>query len=360
MIIRVCAFSDKGYLLADRIKDLLCSEIVEIKEKNSDADIDSWIKYSFDNRLPILFIGASGIAVRKIAPYVNDKLKDSPVIVMDEKGQYVIPILSGHMGGANDIARMIADRSGAVCVLTTGTDVEGLFAIDTFAKNYGFAITDRSKIVTVNSMILKGQELELSYDEDSITVSGLKLTFKPYILGVGCKKGIDASIIEKRVLEEIHNCDLCVDKYKYSLLANNEGTADDRSLSMIIRDKFAAIASIDLKAKEYGLNLFAHRNGIKLMTFSKDELNAVEGEFSQSAFVSEITGTDNVCERAAMAAAGAMKVNTIKVDNVDASAVAAGDGEIVLHKQGKDGVTVSIVKRKFDGAKWISDIYIRQ
>ena len=81
-----------------------------------------------------IFIGAAGIAVRYIAPFVKDKFTDSPVLVLDEKGDYVIPILSGHVGGAAALADEAAELLGAVAVHTTATDVQGKFAVDVFAK----------------------------------------------------------------------------------------------------------------------------------------------------------------------------------------------------------------------------------
>ena len=111
------------------IRDRLCLAPLPEKEKRSAWIGQYWGKEAF------LFIGASGIAVRLIAPWVKDKFTDSPVLVMDERAEYVIPLLSGHVGGAVEIAREIAGSVGAKPVITTATDVEQVFAVDVFAAD---------------------------------------------------------------------------------------------------------------------------------------------------------------------------------------------------------------------------------
>ena len=124
MILRVCTFTKQGDELSHQLFDTWEGMIVQMR---GDQSLEAWVRDCFAWHLPILFIGACGIAVRAIAPHVQDKLSDSAVLVMDEKGEFVIPILSGHAGGANSIARKIAARTGARPVITTATDVEGLF-----------------------------------------------------------------------------------------------------------------------------------------------------------------------------------------------------------------------------------------
>ena len=111
MVIRVCYFTEQGKQLFERISGEWEEIIPEIRQRTQ--VLEAWVEESFQRHLPILFIGACGIAVRSIAPFVRDKLEDSPVLVMDEKGEFVIPILSGHVGGANALAKMIAERPGA-------------------------------------------------------------------------------------------------------------------------------------------------------------------------------------------------------------------------------------------------------
>lgn len=107
----------------------------------------------------MLFVGAAGIAVRAIAPLVKDKLTDPAVLVMDEAGQFVIPILSGHVGGANELARLIAGLCQAVPVITTATDVNRVFAVDVFAAKNSLIIADREAARHVAMDLLEGREV---------------------------------------------------------------------------------------------------------------------------------------------------------------------------------------------------------
>ena len=92
----------------------------------------------------LIFIGAAGIAVRAIAPFLKEKDRDPAVLVMDEHAVHVVSLLSGHLGGGNDWCRQVALLTGAEPVITTATDLNGVFAVDLFARITGFLLKNGS------------------------------------------------------------------------------------------------------------------------------------------------------------------------------------------------------------------------
>ena len=112
----------------------------------------------------MIFVSAAGIAVRAIAPWVKDKMTDPPVVSVDEATRFVIPLLSGHVGGANELARRIADWLGAVPVITTATDVNGKFAVDLFAAAYHMKIMDRKEAKNISAAVLDGKKIGVFSD----------------------------------------------------------------------------------------------------------------------------------------------------------------------------------------------------
>ena len=99
----------------------------------------------------MVFVGAAGIAVRSIAPYVRDKRTDPAVLCVDELGRFVISLLSGHIGGANALAEELAEKLGAVPVVTTATDLHGKFSVDAWAAREGLAISSMGAANVVES-----------------------------------------------------------------------------------------------------------------------------------------------------------------------------------------------------------------
>ena len=109
----------------------------------------------FSSMDALIFVGACGIAVREIAPYVKSKKTDPAVVCIDEAGQFVIPLLSGHIGGANALAEKLAEKLDATAVVTTATDVRGKFAVDAWAARHGCAISDMGLAKAVSAAILE-------------------------------------------------------------------------------------------------------------------------------------------------------------------------------------------------------------
>ena len=241
-------------------------------------------------------------AVRMIAPFVSDKLSDSPEVVADEAGTFVIPLLSGHVGGANELAEQIAGQIGGIPVITTATDVNHTFSVDLFAKKCGLSIYNREGIAKVSAKILDGKtpDIVISSEKTDLEQGVLGLQPREYILGIGCRRG--------KSFEEL---DAFIQKW-----LDHAG---------IEKRLVRAAASIDLKKEEEGLLRWCMANRIPFLTYSAEELKQVKGDFQESSFVKEKTGVDNVCERAAMKAANE-------------------EGTFILRKQAENGMTIAIVK----------------
>ena len=300
-LIRVLYFTEGGRSLFESLREksgnfIFCDMPPEMSR-------DDYVKESFLLHIPFMIIGSCGIAVRLIAPYVKDKLYDPPVIVMDEGGYFVIPLLSGHYGGGYDIARELSKSLSAKLISTSASDVNNTFAIDVFAKRNGFFISDNDHelIKKVNSAALSGEKPDLNYLSDgTIEVMGLKLYPKTLCLGMGSKKG--------KSFEE--------------LKAYLNRFFDDEKL----RRELYAIGTVDLKAEEAGLLTLAAFYGAFFITYTKEELSAVTYDgLSKSDFVKETVGVDNVCERAAL--------------------LLSGGEELLLSKKAGDGITIASAKR---------------
>ena len=127
------AFTETGLALAKRLSAALPGSVARCGQDG--VSLAEWASAQFVQSDALIFVGAAGIAVRAIAPHCKSKTTDPAVVVVDECGRFAVPILSGHLGGANDLARAIAAVCGAVPVITTATDAHGIFAVDEWAKH---------------------------------------------------------------------------------------------------------------------------------------------------------------------------------------------------------------------------------
>ena len=300
MKLHAISFTKAGFSLSQKIS---CDSSVFIR----DVALSDWVKTHFKKGNCLIFIGAAGIAMRALAPFIKDKKEDPAVIVIDEKGSFVIPLLSGHIGGANETARLIAAKLGAQAVITTASDVNGLPAIDEFAARKGLIINsmELAKKFAVQ-MLEYSSDSAKEHEAPSFSVSihskndSLNLIPSCVILGAGCKKGRSAGEFEAflRKTLDFHKIDI-------------------RSIQKI--------ASIDLKKNENAFVSLAESLKVPFVTFSAGELNEISQKVTPSDFVSEITGTDNVCER---------------------SVFAAGAEELIVPKTSFNGMTLALGVKK--------------
>ena len=211
----------------------------------------------------IVFVGATGIAVRAAAPYLAGKAYDPAVVVIDEQGRFVIPLLSGHLGGANELAERLAEGLGATAVITTATDGRAVFAVDSWAKSHECVVFDPENIKYISGALLRGDTVGLRsafpvdglipahIDTKTAAESGFVIGFDTEVqpfphtlhlvprvisLGIGCRKGVSAGAVEQTVREALGRAGL-------PLTAVN------------------AVASIDIKKDEPGLVSFCAAHG---------------------------------------------------------------------------------------------------
>lgn len=306
----------------------------QIFSRLSDIVPRLWQEYSV-----LIFVMATGIVVRQIASLIEEKDRDPAVLVLDEAGKFVIPLLSGHLGGANAWAHQISEQLGALPVITTATDVRGMVAPDEYARRYGWKVEPIDHLPAVNRLLLEQKRLNvwasyplksehhtwvsdphyhfLSENEkdqanvliDAFPHSSLKadcLYLVPPILsvGVGCRRGVSSEVILERIR-------MAVEQLGASLKA------------------ISGIYSVDLKSDEVGLIEAAKYLRVPFQTYRADELQAVnlQEQLSRSNFVSEKIGVDGVCEAASL--------------------LGAKRGRLVLPKAKGQGVTVAISIENF-------------
>lgn len=346
----VISFTEKGLALSERIAEIPGWDSVKLytgwsgyrKKASTDPaggsvvplqeSVTDWAGRQMKEKRTILFVGACGIAVRAIAPFVADKLTDSPVLVMDEKGQYIIPVLSGHLGGANRIAMGIAADFPTKPVITTATDVNQCFAVDLFAQEHQLSVVNREGIAAVSAKALAGQKITVSCQTcqkldienmdqvpyppsrkvDVLITSekgefdaSLILRPREYVIGIGCRKDTDPRKLEAWIRKNLEEAGL-----------------EDKQIALL--------ASIDVKKEEEGLKLWAADRRIPFRTFTARELTEIPGDFTGSDFVKKQVGVDNVCERAALAGCGA-------------------GGQLIYKKHAGEGMTIAIARKSENG-----------
>ena len=149
------AFTAKGLALAQQLAQTCPGSVSRCGLGG--VTLAGWTAQQFAAADALVFVGAAGIAVRAIAPHCQSKATDPAVVVLDECGRFAVPLLSGHLGGANDLARRLAAACGAVPVITTATDANGLFAVDEWAKKQNCAVWETPRIKFVSGALLAGK-----------------------------------------------------------------------------------------------------------------------------------------------------------------------------------------------------------
>lgn len=333
----IICFSLTGWETGRRLKEGLESgkNTVTLEGKSRylpesiEESTGQWAGKRFSDSDAIIFVGACGIAVRSIAPYIQKKTKDPAVLVIDECGKFVISLLSGHLGGANALTLKAAEILKAEPVVTTATDLHNRFAVDVFAKKNGCAILNMKAAKEVSAALLAGKAVGFFSDfpwegelpkglvlcegtEENLPETGVSVSVyksrKPFketvsivppvvALGMGCRKGKDTESVRKAAEKALKEAG-------------------------IYKEAAACLTSIEIKKEEEAFLSLSREWGIPFLTYTGEELLEAPGEFTPSSFVRSVTGVDNVCERSAV--------------------LGAEKGVLIQKKTGENGVTTAL------------------
>lgn len=305
MKIAVLSVTEGGRKTAEKLSSALKEHEVEIFAKP--PSLKKVVGEIFDEYDALVFVMATGIVVRTISDYIKDKKTDPAVVVMDEKEKFTISLLSGHLGGANELANLIAERIKSTPVITTATDILGKPSVEEIARTLGLFIEDFENAKMVNSAIVNGKRVAVAAEnpqgfelpgmplaelknldpgaiealivitnkEISVKVPHVFLRPKNLIAGVGAKKGIK----KENVLAAID-------------LAFRTGNLSIHSLK--------AISTPDFKAKENGIVAASIELGVPLKRVPFEEIKLIEDSFELSEFAHSKVGLKAVSEPCAI------------------------------------------------------------
>ncbi|MCH3962929.1 MAG: cobalt-precorrin 5A hydrolase [Clostridium sp.] len=301
MKIAVISITRAGNSIFEKLKAHFNVELYS-KDTIDNFNLQSISKTAVENYRAVIFISSTGIAVRAICKYIKSKVEDPAVVVIDSCGKFVISLLSGHLGGANALTENIASVLGAVPVITTATDNMGLSAPDSIAVHNDLVIDNLETAKYISALLVEGKKvafidqkniikcpegyvesmngscgavvvtdnLKLDFDAEG-NFKLLKLIRKDIVLGIGCRKNFTSGLMQNTVLEILESRNI-----------------DIRAV--------AAVATVDLKAKEKAILDLKDFLGCGLDIFSREEIRQVQCKFEGSDFVEKTIGVRGVCQ----------------------------------------------------------------
>ncbi|MBU3110895.1 cobalt-precorrin 5A hydrolase [Clostridium lacusfryxellense] len=298
----VITFTHDGDKIA-RILALTLNIDLFSKKSDSDFNFKEVSKKVMENYKGIIFIGSTGIAVRAIAPYIKSKDIDPAVLVIDNSCNYVISLLSGHLGGANELTLEVSNILGAQPIITTATDNLGICAPDLIAKNNNLIIDDLKKAKQISSLLIEGKKIGFIDDKGIIQVPngytsnlndicgilyisnravinmGLEIRLKPMlklirrniVLGIGCRKNFSSKEMQQTVLNMLI-----------------ESNIDSRAIK--------SITTVDVKKDEFAIRELVDYLKCNLDIFTINDIRTIQHKFCGSDFVEKTIGVRAVCE----------------------------------------------------------------
>lgn len=322
MKLAVVTVTEKGVRNGLRIKEKIDCDVFTISKfmKEKTLLIENGLQNFFEKNLlkydTFLFITAAGIAVRTIAPFIKSKDKDPAVLTMDEEGNFIISLLSGHLGGANEAAKILGEITGAVPVISTASDVSGKIAVDTIALKINGKLESLESAKKVTSLIVAGKEvcikvpenMENKNPEGVILISNrknieiAKIIPQNIVVGIGCKKNKEAEKIINAIKDSLEKLNLC-------------------------EESIRIFATVDIKENEAGIIGTAEYFGKELKIIFREEIQKIENNFETSQFVKKSIGV------------GAVSAPCAFIEG-------KGKGKFLAEKLKYEGITISIFEEE--------------
>ena len=297
-----------------------------------------------------VFIGAMGICVRTIAPYIKDKHEDPAVVCVDSLGLNVISVLSGHVGGANNLTRDIAAKIGAREVITTQSDNAGLWALDTLAERFNWAIASDDDMNECIFSFVNRQPTALLMEIRDEGTDYLEKTLPPHVTVVNNLEEVDPKKYRLVIIVSPYN--LCapygvlelhfvpmIAALGFGLAHHPDDYEDiydeiDEAMSQIgVLPCYKRYCTIDVKEEEEFCAMLVDDLGEELVFYSADELANVEVP-NPSATVQKHVGTPSVCEAAAILGSNHGKLIIPKIKGKNWTAALAIDYKYLREQQG--------------------------
>lgn len=325
MNIAILSVTNQGKEISDKLYENLKDNPLILNVSQYHKNVIQTVNDIFNEYDCIIGIMASGIMIRSIAPHVNSKLSDPAVLLIDDNANFVISLLSGHFGGANDLTMKISGILNSTPVITTSTDVNNKVGIDSIAKRYYCSLENPRNIKYINRALINNQpvdlflpssfsyiidsEVEKSYSihfDDTIdfikaVVDDHEVILKPklMVMGIGARRDIAVEKVENAITQACLILEIPPARIDY-------------------------FATADVKKNERGIIENVNRLNKEIKIISMDSIKSYQNEeCSKSDFVMKQFGVKGVCEPTALIANG-------------------NDSHLIFKKTAYDGVTIAV------------------
>lgn len=335
------SFSELGGKLGDELQSIEELNLTHRRSSEIGKKVSQDLKDTFYEYDGLIFIGATGIAVRLIAPFIKHKIKDPAILCIDDKKRYVISLLSGHLGGANELTNLVAEKIGATPIITTASDSRGIESIDMFAKRFDYHMQNMQMITEVTRQMVDGEKIYFyseDIDKNIINYDNLVIVDNINKIDKNSSNIKGAILVSSELLniEDYPNFPVAILRPKnINIGIGSRKDIDGEKVINAIKDLFKELnistksinsfGTVEVKKNEKGILEAVKYFDSKIKIFSLEEIKKVDYKFNKSEFVKKTIGVYSVAEP---------------------SAYLLG-GEFISMRTTHDGITLSVTREAY-------------